>query len=102
MKLIKNKLIPEENCVIIYKGDIGRYTDEYIYPESFDLIYLGKQLDSLEKVNEVYEEITLTQFKKFKKKYEEELKSKTLVEYRIPDGMSEEEFEELLEEQGEW
>lgn len=59
MKIIKNKLIAEDNCYIKDKNDLGQWIgDKYINPSLYKYVYLGKQIDTLDKAKEAFEELT--------------------------------------------
>lgn len=65
MKIIENKLIAEDGYLLKDKNDnyIPEYIDEFgnVIPEHYpyltDVIYLGKQITTLEEAKELYEEV---------------------------------------------
>ena len=59
MKLIENKLIAEDGCLLKDKNDNGEVLEDgtIIEPYLTDVIYIGKQITTLEQCQELYEEI---------------------------------------------
>ena len=61
MRLIDNKLIAEEGCMLKDKSDNGETLEDgtYIEPYLTDTIYLAKQITTLEQAQELYEEVKI-------------------------------------------
>ena len=59
MKLIDNKLIPEKGYLLKSKNDNGETLEDgtFIEPYKTDIIYLAKQITTLEQAQEIYEEV---------------------------------------------
>lgn len=61
MKIIDNKLIANKGYLLKDKNDNGQTLDDgtYIEPYRTNIIFLAKQIDSLEKAKEIYEEVEI-------------------------------------------
>lgn len=61
MKLIENKLIADEGYLLKDKNDNGETLEDgtYIPPYLTDVIYLAKQITTLEQAQELYEEVPI-------------------------------------------
>ena len=59
MRLIDNKLIAEDGCLLKDKNDNGEILKDgtIIEPYKTKIIYVGKQITTLEQCKELYEEI---------------------------------------------
>ena len=59
MRLIDNKLIAEDGCLLKNKNDNGKILEDgtIIEPYKTKIIYVGKQITTLEQCKELYEEI---------------------------------------------
>lgn len=60
MKLIDNKLIADDGYLLKDKNDNGQTLEDgtIIKPYLTDIIFLAKQIDTLDKAKELYEEVT--------------------------------------------
>lgn len=61
MKIIDNKLIANKGYLLKDKNDNGQTLDDgtYIEPYRTNIIFLAKQIDSLEKAKDLYEEVKI-------------------------------------------
>lgn len=59
MKLIDNKLIAEDGYLLKDKNDNGEVLEDgtIIEPYKTKIVYLGKQITTLEQAQEIYEEV---------------------------------------------
>lgn len=59
MEIINNKLIAKKGYLLKDKKDNGQTLDDgtFIPPYLTDVIYLAKQIDTLEKARNLYEEV---------------------------------------------
>ena len=59
MKLIENKLIADDGYLLKDKNDNGEYLEDgtYVPPYLTKVVYVGKQITTIEQCEELYEEV---------------------------------------------
>ena len=79
MKRVGNKIVAEREDTLIYcKNDKGSIIDGVYYgPYSFRYFYPASSLDTDEKINEIYEEVSRDEFDNIKINLEKELREET-------------------------
>ena len=78
MKLVKNKLIADKNKFLIETDDIGNYDGKnYVFPKKYDYVFVGKQIDSIEKAKEAYKEINIDQYDAYEEMYAAKLEEES-------------------------
>lgn len=81
MKLIKNKLTPEIGCYLKEIDDIGCMNGlEFIYPNLYDVVYVSKSIDNIDKAKSIYEEIDRDEYNNLYVRYKEAQEQKELEE----------------------
>lgn len=86
MKLLGNKLIPEENKRLIEINNKGSMVaNHYCPPTLYDSIYLGKQISTLEEASAIYTELSDYEYQvlllDWSKEVEEEYEAQMNQEY---------------------